>query len=224
MWVGLAAASEPGQKDLDWQYEGKCYQFWVKADENGNFSIPNVRAGKYNLYSFADGILGEYKKTGISVAAGDVLDLSELPFVPQRFGRQVWEIGIPNRSASEFKHGDHYWQWGLYMLYPKEFPDDVNYTIGTSDWSKDWNYCQPGVIDGNYKVIRGTTWKINFEVPEQLKGKATLRLAFCGSRKDEKVQVALNGKTIGIAGPLPTMGVMHRDGIPGETGGSKHSL
>lgn len=210
VWVGLAAT------DTNWQYEGKNYQFWVRADANGTFTIPNIRAGKYNLYAFADGILGEYKKTALTITSGSKLDIGTQVWTPIRYGKQLWEIGIHNRSASEFKHGDHYWQWGLYMLYPKEFPNDVNFTIGKSDWSKDWNYCQPTVIDADYAVVRGTKWNVNFDLAEPKKGKGTLRLAICGSRKGEIIYVSLNGKPIGNTGHLPEMGVMHRDGIRGK--------
>ncbi|MBC8053698.1 MAG: hypothetical protein H7Y13_11595 [Sphingobacteriaceae bacterium] len=215
MWVGLALADNSA-KEVNWQYEGKNYQFWVKADSKGNFTIPNIRPGNYNLFAFADGILGEFKKTGISVKSAEKTNLGQLVYTPVRTGKTLWEIGVPDRSAAEFKHGDNYWKWGLYMQYPKEFPKDVNYIIGKSDWRTDWNYCQPGVIDEKYNVVRGTTWKITFDVPEQLTGKATLRLAFCGSRKAEVIHVGLNDKSIGRAGPLPEMGVMHRDGIRGK--------
>lgn len=210
MWVGLAST------DVNWQFEGKNYQFWVRADSNGNFSIPNIRSGKYTLYAFADGILGEYKKPDITIASGKTITIDKQLWTPLRYGKQLWEIGIPNRSAAEFKHGDHYWQWGLYMLYPKEFPNDINFTIGKSNWSKDWNYCQPTVIDENYNVIRGTTWTINFDMLEPKSGKATLRLAICGSRRGEIINVYVNDKPIGNTGHLPEMGVMHRDGIRGK--------
>ncbi len=62
-----------------------------------------------------------------SVEAGKTTNLGELTWRPVRYGRQLWEIGVPNRSAEEFRHGDHYWQWGLYNLYPDEFPNDVDF-------------------------------------------------------------------------------------------------
>jgi len=222
MWVGLAYPADDNStslkesEGLNWQYEGKHYQFWVKADSNGYFQISNIRPGKFNLYAFADGILGEFKKTDILINQGDNVNLGKLIFTPVRYGKQLWEIGIPNRSAVEFRHGNHYWQWGLYLLYPKEFPDDVNYTIGKSDWTKDWNYCQTTVIGADYKVIRGTTWSILFDFKGEAKGKGTLRLAICGSRKGELIKITLNGTPIGTAGPLPATGVMHRDGIRGK--------
>ena len=215
MWVGLAVAND-GNNEVNWQYESKNYQFWTRADENGKFLLQNIRPGNYTLYAFADGILGELKKTNVTINAGNNASTGNLEWKPVRYGKQLWEIGVPNRSAVEFRHGNDYWHWGLYMLYPKEFPNDVNFTIGKSDWSKDWNYCQPMVIGEDYKVIRGTQWSVFFNIPQKMNGKATLRIAVCGSRDGEQVKVSLNDQYIGSTGHLPHMGVMHRDGIRGK--------
>ncbi len=40
------------------------------ADANGNFKIPNVRPGTYTLHAIADGVLGEFIVTNVTVAAG----------------------------------------------------------------------------------------------------------------------------------------------------------
>lgn len=218
LWVGLANADSTVEQFSGsvsaWQRETKGYQFWAKAGADGSFSVPNIRPGTYTLYAFADGVLGEYQKAGVQIGAGKTLQLGTLKWTPVRYGRQLWEIGVPNRSAAEFRHGDHYWQWGLYLKYPQEFPTDVYYTVGKSNWSTDWNYCQPAVMGENYKVIRGTTQTISFDVPKTLKGVATLRMAICGSR-EESVTVLVNDHIIGNTGKLPNMGVMHRDGIRG---------
>lgn len=196
-------------KGVDWQMDAKGYQFWVRGDDQGRFKIANIRPGTYTLHAIANGVLGEYSKSDVTVAAGKNVDLGELEWKPVRYGKQLWEIGIPNRSAEEFRHGDKYWVWGLYNEYPKEFPNDVNFIIGKSDWKKDWNYAQPP-RDG-----KPTTWTVTFDLPEALKGKATLRLAICGSRGRGGIQATVNGKSAGGTGPLLDSGVMHRDGIRG---------
>ncbi len=197
----------------DWQKDAKSYQFWVRADKSGRFTIPKVRPGAYTLRAFADGVLGEFSQPNVVVTAAKTTELGNLEWKPVRHGRQLWEIGIPNRSAEEFRHGDHYWQWGLYLKYPEEFPSDVNFIIGKSDWKKDWNYCQPPRIDGN--KVSPTTWSITFDLPEAPRGKATLRLAFAGSSGVGGIQVKINDQDAGNTGPLPNTGVMHRDGIRG---------
>jgi len=201
---------------VDWQRDAKYYQFWSCADSDGHFSIANIRPGTYTLHAFADGVLGEFSKANVTIRPGQPLDLGELVWIPERFGRPLWEIGIPNRSAEEFRHGDDYWHWGLYLKYPEEFPDDVNFTIGKSDWRKDWNYCQPPRLtpEGNFQ--RESTWTINFNLTEVPVGPLTLRLSFCGARAGTHVTVKVNGDYVGETGPLPEDGVMHRDGIRGD--------
>ncbi len=124
--------------DSSWQNDAKHYQFWAHGADDGRFTIPNVRPGAYELHAIADGVLGEFSKPGITITEGQKVDLGKLDWKPVRYGRQLWEIGIPNRNASEFLKGDDYWHWGSYLLYAKLFPDDVHYVIGKSDYHKDW--------------------------------------------------------------------------------------
>jgi rhamnogalacturonan endolyase len=89
----------------------------------------------------------------------------------------------------------------------------VNFVVGKSDWHKDWNYCQSPRIEGDR--VRPTTWSITFDLAEAPHGKATLCLAFAGSRGRDGIEVSVNDKSAGGTGPLPDTGVMHRDGIRG---------
>ncbi|MEI7728497.1 MAG: polysaccharide lyase family protein [Verrucomicrobiota bacterium] len=216
-WVGLAAppysaeVRKGEQTTINWQTDGKHYQYWTRADATGQFTIANARPGAYTLYAFTDGVLGDFSRAEVNVEPGKTTHLGELTWTPVRYGRQLWEIGIPNRSAEEFRHGDHYWQWGLYNLYPDEFPNDVDFVIGKSDYRRDWNYVQPPRPDGKNRW-KNTTWRIRFNLGQVPKGTATLRLAICGTRGGP-VDATVNGQAIGSTGELPESGVMHRDGI-----------
>ena len=115
--VGLAQPTYrvrmPGgrENEITWQTDAKHYQFWVQSDDpDGRFTIPKVSPGAYTLYALADGILGEFARAGVAVGAGEVVDLGELEWMPVRRGRQVWEIGIPNRTATEFAGGNRYFE------------------------------------------------------------------------------------------------------------------
>jgi rhamnogalacturonan endolyase len=218
--VGLAAApySVPGRganSTVDWQHDSKHYQFWTIAKPDGSFAIPAVRPGSYTLYAFAENVLGEFSQPDIVIAGGDNTDLGSLTWTPTRFGRQLWEIGVPDRTAEEFRHGDDYWHWGLYNLYAKEFPHDVDFTIGQSQERTDWNYAQPTRVEG--RPAGPTTWTIRFTLDQAppSTAKATLRLAICGSRGRSGIAVAVNAQPAGNTGPLPDTGVLHRDGIRG---------
>jgi rhamnogalacturonan endolyase len=220
---------------VDWQRDAKFYQFWTRADTKGRFKILNVSPGNYTLHAIADGVLGEFTLTNLTVSAVEKKSLGKLQWTPTHFGHTVWQIGVPDRTAREFRHGDQYWQWGLYFNYPKEFPNDVNFVIGKSDWRKDWNFVQPPRIETrNVAVVgeddepndtaprrarfgsrdvRSTSWCITFDMPELPHGKATLRLAFCGTHAGCNVEVLANDKSIGETGPLPSTSAMQRDGI-----------
>jgi rhamnogalacturonan endolyase len=199
-----------GRGPVDWQRDAKFYQFWVRGDDQGRFTIPNVRPGVYTLHAIANGVLGEYAKTDITVESGKPIDLGSLDWKPVRYGKQLWDIGVPNRTAAEYLHGDHYWQWGLYNEYPKDFPDDVNFIIGKSDFHKDWNYCQCPRADRP----DGTTWSVTFDLSEAVHGKATLRLALAAT-STRNIAVTVNDRPAGETEPLMYTATIHRDGIRG---------
>jgi rhamnogalacturonan endolyase len=141
--TGGAFANRSGNgKLVTWQHDGNYYEFWNQGNKDGTFKITNVRAGKYTLHAFADGVLGEYAKTDITVEAGEDIDLGKLNWKPVRDGKQIWEIGYPNRNGGEFFKGDEYWRWGWDMRYALLFPNDITYTVGQSDWHKDWFFEQ----------------------------------------------------------------------------------
>ncbi len=126
--------------NVTWNHDSKYYQFWTVGAEDGNFSIANVRPGNYTLHAFADGVLGEFAQANITVAAGQSLNLGNLTWTPLRYGTQVWDIGYPDRTGGKFLKGDgaDYWLWGWPLRYALLFPNDLTYTIGKSDYHKDW--------------------------------------------------------------------------------------
>ena len=155
LWVGLTHpdfngaggdfARRSGNGTLvTWDHDANYYQFWAEGTPDGQFSIANVRPGTYTLHAFAEGVLGEFAKTDITVAAGKAVDLGKLEWKPERYGKQVWEIGYPDRTGGKFLKGDgaNYWRWGWGLRYALLFPNDLTYTVGQSDYHKDWFFQQ----------------------------------------------------------------------------------
>jgi rhamnogalacturonan endolyase len=134
---GFAQRSGNGNL-VTWQHDGNYYQFWNNGTEDGKFTITNVRPGTYTLHAFANGVLGEFAQTNITVEAGKDLDLGKLDWKPVRDGKQIWEIGYTDRTGDKFFKGDQYWRWGWGMRYALLFPNDITYTVGKSDYHKDW--------------------------------------------------------------------------------------
>ena len=223
-----APPAHPGQEvartpeAMTWQNDAKHYEFWTRGTADGRFTIANVRPGKYELHAIADGVLGEYAKASVTVGAGARIDLGKLEWKPVHYGKQLWQIGIPNRAASEFLKGDDHWHWGEYIEYAKLFPNDVNFTIGKSDFRKDWFIYQvPHDEDGNDLLGRGkgreTPWKINFNLAQAPAAgqRGILRLALAGVSA-KSIGVLVNGKDAGSVEGLVYNATINRDGVEGS--------
>ena len=209
---------------VSWQRDAKFYQFWTKAGDDGAFEIPNVRPGKYTLHAFADGVLGEYVRTDVVVQGGNPLDLGMMTWTPLRRGKQLWDIGIPNRNASEFFKAEEFANPKISLAYGQLFPDDITYTIGKSDFGKDWFFqhvphnddpsAEPAPFRGASTIGRATPYTVVFELPADVSGKATLRFAVCGTATPF-VDIAVNGKPAGKLLTHSGDGIIARHGRQG---------
>jgi rhamnogalacturonan endolyase len=227
MWVGVA--QQPAvDVSHDFQQWTKPYQFWVKTDTNGNFTIPNVIGGtNYTLFAFGTGAAGTFQSqnlTGgnppllyklpaspfsVTVTGGATNNLGTVTWTPARIGATVFEIGYPDRTAAKFRHGDDYWLgdigpsatvpspvWSKWLEYPFDFPNGVNYTVGQSRWSTDWNFIQPVVTDsqGNYNSSSSTI-TFNLASAPTNGAMASFYLGLC-SDYDAAVIVTVNGVNV----------------------------
>ncbi|RVW65685.1 Rhamnogalacturonate lyase [Vitis vinifera] len=239
-YVGLAPPGDVGS----WQRECKDYQFWTQADLGGYFCINDIRPGDYNLYAWVPGFIGDYKLDAvITITPGCDVFVGDLLYEPPRDGPTLWEIGIPDRSAAEFYtpdpnptyvnklfigHPDRFRQYGLWERYAELYPDgDLVYTIGVSDYTKDWFFAQvtryqfflhPQKGKHNIKkekrrritnTYQGTTWQIKFtlDTVDQI-GTYKLRVAIASATLSE-LQVRVNDPKANP--PHFTSGLIGRD-------------
>jgi len=132
LWVGVIQQPSTTDAVYDFQEWMKPYQFWVKSDANGNFTIPNVVAGSnYTLYAFGPGAAGTFMSQtqaggnptllynlpatpfAVTVTGGATTSLGNVTWTPTRVGPTVFEIGYPDRKSDKFRHGDDYWVGGM---------------------------------------------------------------------------------------------------------------
>jgi rhamnogalacturonan endolyase len=221
---------------ITWDHDGNYYQFWTDGSQDGRFTITNARPGTYTLHAFADGVLGEFARAAVTVTAGQSLNLGRIEWKPVRYGKQVWEIGYPDRTGGKFFKGDgaNYWRWGWPVRYPLLFPNDITYTIGKSDYRKDWFFeevphgestawLNPAAKDpanqpfgwmmtgtpgqDMWRTIgrgRATTWTIKFNMNDSSQGKATLRVALAGADGNGGLTVGVNGRPVGTIRTVAT--------------------
>ena len=174
--IGLAASEET---DGNWQFQSKGYQYWTKADASGYFSIPAVRPGTYTLYAFTDGVVGEFSKIGVTVTAGGTNAQGDITWNVSHPGTSIaWEIGVPDRTAREFKHGNDYFTPYLWDVYPQELSNPLVYNVGSSNPATDWNYAHSNYAGATAGTTVPWDWNVNFNLPAVPRsGTATLTVA-----------------------------------------------
>ena len=210
-WIGVAQPDAGG----NWQFESKRYQYWVKTDAQGNFTIPNVRPGTYTLSAFTTGAVGEFSQGGINVTAGQTTALGELTWsVPHQGARIAWEIGVPDRTAKEFRHGKDYFHGYVWANLPQEFPNPLDYYVGKSDWPTDWNYAQTryAAVGKNAEAWR---WRIHFYLDHAPMEAATLTLAIASANR-ARIDVYVNNERRPLTSVSPAVAggnALLREGI-----------
>lgn len=191
-WIGLA----PDDNGTDFQEQARTYQFWVRTGPDGRFTIPHVLPGAYHLWAFGAGNIGTFERERVEVRAGQALDLGTLRWTPARVADTVWEIGVPDRDSQEFHDGDfNYTQWATYVRHLSEADKGLTYTVGKSDWHKDWEYAQFGTAP----------WTIAFSLAETPPAGAPASLYIALASTESKLAVSVNGTPIGTyAAPVRT--------------------
>ncbi|HEU5071390.1 MAG TPA: polysaccharide lyase family protein [Verrucomicrobiae bacterium] len=210
-WIGLAQP-DPAS---NWQFDSKHYQYWTHPDAAGHFVVPAVRPGIYTLYAFTDGAVGEFSQPNVVVSAGATNALGDVTWtVPHPGGRIAWEIGVPDRSATEFRHGHtDYWYPFLWNTISNEWSNPLEYFVGTSNWTNDWNYVHPGYLAGG--TWSGWKWRIHFTLTNlPSSGSATLTIAWA-SADSAAEQVFVNNESSALADFYPSC-------LGGPTGGNAH--
>lgn len=145
----------------------------------------------------------------VTVPAGATNNLGTVTWTNStRVGATVFEIGYPSRTGqNKFRHGDDYWVseiytnpaypspiWGKFLEFPFDFSSGVNYVVGQSRWTTDWNYVQPCVVSstGFYNDSSST---ITFNLPAAPSGSASFYIALCSDYMGA-VGISVNGTAI----------------------------
>jgi len=208
-WAILAEAGLTSWRP-DWQ--NKNYNFWSQLDSTGNFLIENIIAGTYDLYVWIPNQFPTGKVSNVVITANQVTTLSSIALTDANrctltggsTRTTLWQIGVPDHSSGEYKHGDDYHHWGMWQSYTKDFPNGVTYNIGSSTERNNWNYVQP-LVSTTAGAVDKNTWTVNFNVSSlsSLQGtNACLTIGTASNyagevHNDYGLNITINGNAIG---------------------------
>jgi rhamnogalacturonan endolyase len=179
-----------GQTNI-WMRNINRYSYHTTVEADGSFEIPAVHQDTYDLFVYKPGLIGTLRKDEIKIAKGQTVDVGTLSFSPYEPKKILWQIGVPDGMAMEFKNGRNYHMWDNFERYGWDFPNGVNYVIGKSDWKTDWNYCH---ISVDRVTMKRSIWTVEFELDEVPAGKVVLMTCVAGRGN---VDAIINGKKAG---------------------------
>jgi rhamnogalacturonan endolyase len=187
-WVILAP-----QEEIDWALSARGYMFWSTVESDGRFSIRNVRPGTYRLIVSGGDQADDHIVSEVKVTWNHVTSLNTIEWKPTTFGERLWQIGRFDRSTREYRDGQEpiYRNYDAFRRYFQAFPDDVTFTIGTSNEATDWNFSHWSWFS------RKPVWTIRFDTSEARRGEATLTIGLAAARPAGALKISINGTEIG---------------------------
>lgn len=129
-------------------FETESRQYWAEIDSSGQFSIPRVVKGTYRVTIYADGVFGWFIKDDVKITGRRDWRFT---WKEETAGREIWRIGVPDKSAGEYRHGyavdeskslhpeQYRIYWGAYD-FVDDFPKGVKFEVGESKEAEDLNY------------------------------------------------------------------------------------
>lgn len=190
------------QPDKELFDQGKDYMFWALTDKDGNFTIKNVRKGKYALRAYATkgDITDELQKKDITVDS-ETTDLGIIDWTPACYENKLFQIGENNRMSDGFNLSDHIRAYGLW----EQLPANLTFTAGVSNEKTDWYYAQG----------KNGTWTVKFNCPQTYSGNAHLTISAAGVTNSPKLAIAVNGSTVANWAPSPNDAAIYRSAVLG---------
>ncbi|KAL4911415.1 hypothetical protein BDW74DRAFT_8124 [Aspergillus multicolor] len=196
----IIVLSENGQDFQLNVFEKDSKQYWAEIDKSGSFSIPRVVQGTYRVTFYADEIFGWFIKDDVKVSGSKSQSFT---WKEESAGRELWRIGVPDKSAGEYLHGyapdtskplqpeQYRIYWGKYD-YESDFPEGVSYHVGKSDPATDLNYIHWSFFPAQGNHLRNESyyenvnnWTITFDLSQsQLRNTktATFTVQLAGTR------------------------------------------
>jgi len=152
------------------------------------------------------------KPFAVTAKAGAPTDLGIVTWTPMRVGPTVFELGYPDRKADKFRHGEDYWVpepspklgyptpiWGGEREFVLDNPTGLTYTVGASQWARDWSYIIPAPPDATGACQPGMGTIMFHLAPAPASGAQASIYLGCAGDESGGIVVGVNGTNLGTA-------------------------
>ena len=197
----MVVLSEPGVSDLVRIVND--YYFYSYADENGNFTINNVRPGDYSLFIVpqSGALTGQYKSEALTIAGGGTQSIGTHTWITEPHVNYLFQIGSADRRSTGFGGTmNEQGEIDRSIYYQMHAPASLTFDVNTNV-TKDWYYTQP------FKAAYSTAsfinsgipmgvWNIKFDSTKTYGGTATVHFGFAGVTNQPIYKISVNGTVV----------------------------
>jgi rhamnogalacturonan endolyase len=167
--------------------QGKDYYYTTYADDDGKFSIHDIRTGTYALYAWGNGgaigdVTTKFTQNDVTISQGKNTNLKDLTWKVTDSQKRIFQIGDFDRKTDGFRLADPSKPFEHARI--SKCPGNLTYTVGSSS-TEDWCFGQSAM----------GTWSINFPVETATAAKLTVSLA--GFSQGTSCDILLNDVKIG---------------------------
>jgi len=204
------------------------FQYWAPVKADGSFTITGVRPGTYRLSAYKPGVFDDFHLDNVVVSAPATATAAQTwnPPVnqasPGSGSTVVMQMGIPDRTAMEFKDGDNYKHYGLFNDEGYDFPSGATFVFGavngmnpTSErdgwyfthwksYTRNWDPTLPDPYVAGGSTVSPPDPQIKFNLPHLPAANATgyVTVGVASVNSGATLTLTLNGHT--ATGSAPT--------------------
>jgi rhamnogalacturonan endolyase len=205
------------------------YQYWAPANPDGTYSLTGVRPGTYRLSAYKPGVFDDFHLDNIAVSAPSTAVASQTwnPPINQAStgagSTVVMQLGIPDRTAMEFRDGDNYKHYGVFNDEGLDFPSGVVFVFGNvsglsptserngwyfthwNSYTHNWDPSlgsSPYIVNARPVSLPDPQIKFNLAHAPATSAKGYVTVAVASAQAATTVTLTLNGHT--ATGSAPT--------------------
>ncbi len=158
-----------GKNDLTFERQSAGYLFYTTTDDNGCFTLENVRKDDYTLFAYQTGGSNTHQLEVPINVTESLADLGTITWkLPKR--NLIWQLGTATRTCEGFRYAGELRNYKWMGMVPKT----LDFYIGKNNPKDDWYYAQ---------TLPDSNWQVHFELDKLPEKDCIITIALAGTCK-----------------------------------------